>query len=147
MIGNYTMSMFSNLIKQIKQSSFQAESKHSGDEFEDLVLQDLFRRGFTEIQPNVHMIGTGCEIDFIADSAEFVECKGGKTGGKKRPGAKRTDNVKKAIANACLIKTMYNNIYYVVYFSSEPVPKSYSEEMLHTALKFGIIDEVRYLEY
>ena len=59
--------MFSNLIKQIKQSSFQAESKHSGDEFEDLVLQDLFRRGFTEIQPNVHMIGTGCEIDFISD--------------------------------------------------------------------------------
>lgn len=129
------------------ESSFQAESSHSGYEFEDLVYEDLLSRGFTEIQQNVHMVGTGCEVDFIADSLEFVECKGGKKGFGKRPGAKRTDNVKKAIANAALIKVRYPNIYYVVYFSSQPKPNSYSEEMINTALDSGMINEVRYIYY
>ena len=129
------------------ESNFQAESSHSGYEFEDLVYEDLLSRGFTEIQQDVHMLGTGCEVDFIANSIEFVECKGGKRGNGKRPGAKRTDNVKKAIANAALIKVKYPNIYYVAYFSSHPKPGSYSEEMISTALDSGIVDEVRYIYY
>lgn len=125
--------------------NFQSESKHSGDEFEDQVYLDLLNRGFTMIQANVHMVGTGCEVDFIADAKEYIECKGGKEGFKKRPGAKRTDNVKKSIANATLIKKRYPDIFYVSYFSAKPKEGSYSEEMLQTALEFGIIDEVRYL--
>lgn len=127
--------------------NFQAESSTSGDEFESLVYNDLIVRGFTMIQQDVHMIGSGCEVDFIADANEFVECKGGKKGFGKRPGAKRTDNVKKAIANAALIKVHYPAIYYVTYFSSRPKPGSYSEEMITTALDSGIIDEVRYIYY
>lgn len=129
------------------ENNFQAESSSSGYEFEDLVYDDLIRRGFTEIQPSVHMIGSGCEVDFIADSLEFVECKGGKKGLGKRPGAKRTDNVKKAIANAALIKVHFPHIYYVVYFSSRPKPGSYSEEMINTALDSGMVNEVRYIRY
>lgn len=129
------------------ESNFQAESSHSGYEFEDLVYDDLLSRGFTEIQQDVHMLGTGCEVDFIANSQEFVECKGGKKGFGKRPGAKRTDNVKKAIANAALIKVRYPNIYYVVYFSSHPKVGSYSEEMINTALDSGMVNEVRYIRY
>jgi hypothetical protein len=125
--------------------TFQGESKRSGDVFESIVKQDLKERGFKTITENVLMIGTGCEVDFVADNKEYVEAKGGKGGVGKRPGAKRTDNVKKAIANAALIKCKYPEIYYVVYFSAKPDPGSYSEQMISTALDFNLLDEVRYI--
>jgi hypothetical protein len=129
-------------------TNFQAESKKSGDDFEALVLQDLVSRGFTDIEKNVYMPETGCEVDFLAKGLryEYVECKGGKQGDNKRPGAKRTDNVKKAIANGSLMKKIYETMYYVVYFSDTPEPDSYSDQMLKLALKYKMIDEVRYLK-
>jgi hypothetical protein len=129
--------------------NFQSESKRSGDEFEDLVLNDLRERGFLHIKKNVYMPGTGCEVDFVASSQngfiEHVEAKGGRDEDKKRPGAQRTDNVKKAIANGSLIKAKHPSTYYVVYFSAKPITKSYSAEMIDTALCYKIIDEVRYI--
>jgi hypothetical protein len=128
--------------------NFQSESKKSGDDFEALVLKDLQERGFIDIEKNVYMPSTGCEVDFLAKGQrfEYVECKGGKEGDKKRPGAKRTDNVKKAIANGSIMKKVYESMYYVVYFSDTPEPGSYSDEMINIALKYKIIDEVRYLK-
>lgn len=128
--------------------NFQSESKKSGDAFEDIVLADLIARGFSDIKKNVYMIGTGCEVDYLAmgDRCEYIECKGGLEGDKKRPGAKRTDNVKKAIANGSLIKTIYSEAYYVVYFSDTPEPNSYSDQMINQAIKHKIINEVRYLK-
>lgn len=128
--------------------NFQAESKKSGDEFEELVYQDLVNRGFGPIERNYYFDNIGCEVDFRAHNSirfEYVESKGGHDEPGKRPGAKRTDNVKKAIANGALIKTA-NTLYYVVYFSAKPDPGSYSEQMINTALKYKIIDEVRYIE-
>lgn len=127
--------------------NFQSESKKSGDDFENIVKNDLINRGFINIQEDVYMQGTGCEVDFIADNVEYVEAKGGEDVGIKRPGAQRTDNVKKAIANGALIKSLYNDIKYIVYFSAKPVPGSYSDEMIKTAIKNNFIDEVRYLNY
>ena len=129
-------------------ANFQSESKKSGDDFESLVLQDLYSRGFSDIKKNVYMPHTGCEVDFVAQGERFkyIECKGGKEGEKKRPGAKRTDNVKKAIANGSIMKKVYESMYYVVYFSDTPEPGSYSDEMINIALKYKIIDEVRYLK-
>jgi hypothetical protein len=129
--------------------NFQSESKKSGDAFEELVYQDLVNRGFSDIQSNVYIENAGCEIDFLAtqhpwDKIEYVEAKGGLDGEGKRPGAKRTDNVKKAIANGSLIKSLHPEVYYVVYFSSTP-SEGYATEMINTALKYYIIDEVRYL--
>jgi hypothetical protein len=127
---------------------FQSESKRIGDEFEELVYKDLLNRGFSNIDRDYYFVGSGCEVDFRAHSDirfEYVEAKGGNVGEGKRPGAQRTDNVKKAIANGALIKT-FNDIYYVVYFSAKPEVGSYSDEMINTALKHKIIDEVRYLE-
>jgi hypothetical protein len=129
--------------------NFQSESKQSGDAFEELVYADLVSRGFTDIQPNVYIKNVGCEIDFLSaghfwNKVEYVEAKGGVSGDGKRPGAKRTDNVKKAIANGSLIKSLHPEIYYVVYFSSSP-SKGYATEMINTALQFKIIDEVRYI--
>ena len=96
------------------------------------------------------MPGTGCEVDFVAygenNQIEHVESKGGKKDDKKRPGAQRTDNVKKAVANGALIKTKYPEIKYVVYFSAKPITNSYSDQMIDTALCHKIIDEVRYIK-
>lgn len=125
---------------------FQSESKRSGDDFENMVLKDLSDRGFKNIKQNIFMYGSGCEVDFVADNKEYVEAKGGYDGDGKRPGAKRTDNVKKAVANAALIKVYYPDIYYVAYFSSRPVPSSSSDQMIKAAIKGKIIDEVRYIE-
>lgn len=126
--------------------NFQSDSKKSGDEFESSVKLDLFNRGFTKIDENVYMPGTGCEVDFIADDLEYIEAKGGNDGEGKRPGAKRTDNVKKAIANAFLIKSKFPDIYFVIYFSSRPATNSYSEDMINTALESGIVNEIRYIQ-
>ncbi len=127
--------------------NFQSESKKSGDEFESVVYADLVSRGFTEIEKNYVFENIGCEVDFRAhgDIFEYVECKGGKDGDNKRPGARRTDNVKKAIANGALIK-LSHTLKYVVYFSARPEPGSYSDKMIAAALKNKIIDEVRYIE-
>jgi hypothetical protein len=128
--------------------NFQSQSKKSGDAFEELVYADLVSRGFGPIDRNYCFENVGCEVDFRAHSKttfEYVEAKGGLSGEGKRPGAQRTDNVKKAIANGALIKTS-NDLYYVVYFSAKPETGSYSDNMIKTALKHKIIDEVRYLE-
>ena len=128
--------------------NFQSQSKKSGDAFEELVYADLVSRGFGPIDRNYCFENVGCEVDFRAHSKttfEYIEAKGGLSGEGKRPGAQRTDNVKKAIANGALIKT-YNTLYYVVYFSAKPEPGSYSDKMINLALKHKIIDEVRYLE-
>jgi len=128
--------------------NFQSESKKSGDEFESIVYADLVNRGFTKIDKNYVFENIGCEVDFRAhgETFEYVECKGGKDGDNKRPGAKRTDNDKKAIANGALIK-LSHTLKYVVYFSAKPDPGSYSDKMIRTALKNKIIDEVRYIDY
>jgi hypothetical protein len=128
--------------------NFQSQSKKSGDAFEELVYADLVSRGFGPIDRNYCFTDAGCEVDFRAHSDvrfEHVEAKGGDPGEGKRPGAQRTDNVKKAIANGSLIKT-YNTIYYVVYFSAKPDPGSYSDKMINLALRHKIIDEVRYID-
>lgn len=124
-------------------------SKQIGDEFEMEVLKDLETRGFEYISRNVHMKGTGCEVDFLASkdlTVWHVEAKGGRSGIGKRPGAKRTDNVKKAIANAALIKAVYPDIYFVAYFSSRPKLNTYSREMIDVAKSAKFFNEVIYLE-
>jgi len=128
--------------------NFQSQSKKFGDAFEELVYADLVNRGFTSIDRKYCFEDAGCEVDFRAHSniiTEYGEAKGGIAGEGKRPGAQRTDNVNKAIANGALIKT-YNVLFFVVYFSAKPEPGSYSDKMIKIALKNKIIDEVRYLE-
>lgn len=127
-------------------------SKQIGDDFEMEVLKDLESRGFDLITRNVYIKGTGCEVDFVARKSNndediwHVEAKGGNKGGKKRPGAQRTDNVKKAIANASLIKSLFPAIYYVAYFSAIPKRGSYSEEMINLALRKQLFNDVIYLQ-
>lgn len=126
--------------------NFQAMSSVSGQAYEDVVKMDLQGRGHVDIQEHVDLKDIGIEIDFLADGT-YIECKGGYNGKKKRPGAKRTDNVKKSIANGALLKSVKPGCEYIVYFSSKPRKGSFSDKMIKTALKHGIIDQVRYLGY
>jgi hypothetical protein len=130
--------------------NFQAESKKSGDEFEVIVGKDLISAGYIINYTNAKVPAIGVNVDYIAEKngvIEYGEAKGGKEGGKKRPGAQRTDNVKKAICNGALLKAKDKNLRYVVYFSAKPKEGSSSDEMIKTAISAGFIDEVRYLSY
>jgi hypothetical protein len=129
--------------------NFQAESKKSGDDFETLVFNDLRQMGFKRIKRHVVLDDVGVEADFAHKSYTkqqvYVEAKGGERGDKKRPGAQRTDNVKKAIANGALIKAAYPNAVFVIYFSELPKKNSSSDKMLKNAIRAGYVDAVRYL--
>lgn len=127
---------------------FQAESKKSGDKFEDLVLADLKRAGHKRIKKHVILDEIGVEADFaykVHSAQVYVEAKGGEQGLKKRPGAKRTDSVKKAIANGALIKSCYPNAKFIIYFSDMPKRGSSSDKMIREAIKANYIDTVIYL--
>jgi hypothetical protein len=128
---------------------FQAESKKSGDLFEDMVLEDLSRTGIKKIDKHVVLKDVGVEADFayqdIVGRQFYIEAKGGEAKGNKRPGARRTDNVKKAIANGALIKAAYPDVQFVIYFSELPKFNSSSHKMIKNAIKAGYVDSVRYL--
>lgn len=133
------------------QNNFQAESKQSGDEFEDIVEERLALQG-SVLHKNFTIPECGVEVDFVAINMttefprlELVEAKGGNHGDKKRPGAERTDNVKKAVANGAIIKAINPNLYYCVYFSAPPKPGSYADLMIKVALEAKYIDEVIYI--
>jgi Holliday junction resolvase-like predicted endonuclease len=129
---------------------FQSESTFSGKEYEKVVNKDLLSKGYTIIEKNKKIVGIGINVDCVVEKngiVEYVEDKGGKSGKNKRPGAKRTDNVKKAICNGALLKAKYPNSKYVIYFSEKPKEGSSSEEMINTAIACGYVDEVRYLSY
>ena len=131
-------------------TNFQSESTASGDEFEKIVIDDLVSKGYTILETNAKIPDIGINVDYIAERngvKEYGEDKGGKSGGKKRPGAQRTDNVKKAICNGALLKSKYPDSKYVIYFSAKPKEGNSSDEMIKTAMEAGFVDEVRYLSY
>ena len=135
------------LITNIMKTNFQGESKRSGDSFENIVEQSI-KKDATIVQKNFYIDEAGCEVDFVINQNNkiiYVECKGGETGNAKRPGAQRTDNVKKAIANGALIKSVMPDSIYVVYFSAPPTAGSSSDKMLQLALSQSFIDEIVFL--
>ena len=128
--------------------NFQAESKKSGNDFEDMVLEDLKRSGITEIKKHIILKDLGVEVDFTYKTTYdtvYIEAKGGERGDKNRPGAKRTDSVKKAIANGALIKAEYPDVRYIVYFSDLPKHGSSSHRMIKKAIAAGYVDAFKYL--
>jgi hypothetical protein len=68
-------------------TSFQAESKVSGDHFELNVFNHLVINNYSDIKKNVFIPEAGVEIDFVSGE-NYFEAKGGAVGDKKRPGAK-----------------------------------------------------------
>ena len=69
--------------------NFQSESSVVGKDFEKLVEGDLFNKNYKIISTNTKISDIGINVDYIAESSgikEYGEAKGGKFGGKKRPG-------------------------------------------------------------
>ena len=130
--------------------NFQRESTISGNEFEAAVAQEL--ADIHDLDPDeiqkITLPDIGIELDYLIltdEGLEAGEAKGGRPGPNKRPGAERTDNVKKAICNGALLHQHLPELKYVVYFSAPPKENSSSESMLRTALEAGFISEVCYL--
>lgn len=132
----------------MRTDNFQAESKRSGDFFEDLVLDDLKRSNHSNIKRRVIIEEVGVEADFAYvhnGTQVYVEAKGGDQGEGKRPGAKRTDSVKKAIANAALVKSVFPDVKYTIYFSDMPTYGRSAHRMIKSAVRAGFVDNVIYL--
>jgi hypothetical protein len=130
--------------------NFQAESTASGKDFEEMVERDLIARGYRILSTNTRIADIGVNVDYIAEKdgvVEYGEDKGGRVGKGKRPGAQRTDNVKKAICNGALLKAKNPDSIYVIYFSAPPKEGNSSHQMIETAIKAGYVDEVRYLSH
>ena len=64
---------------------------------------------------------------------------------RKDGGARRTDNVKKALANGSLYKGMYPESRFAVYFSYAPTMNSDSDKMIKNGLALKYFDEVNYI--
>ena len=129
---------------------FQSESNITGAEFERLVSLDLIARGYKIISCNTEIEGIGVNVDYIAEKdneIEYGEAKGGKNGHRKRPGARRTCSVKKALCNGALLKVKNKNTRYVIYFSEKTKENSSADKMLKTAIDANFIAEVKYLNY
>ena len=116
--------------------------------FESLVEEHLKESRKQIVHKNFKFNSIGIDVDFVATDGvtiEYIEAKGGLSGDKKRPGAQRTDSVKKAIANGALLKSVNPDAYFVIYFSAEPTPGSSSDKMIQNAINAGYVDDVRYI--
>ena len=128
--------------------NFQSESKQVGTYFENLVEEHLKDSKKKILHKNFKFKSIGVDVDFVVSDGvvtEYIEVKGGIPGHKKRPGAQRTDSVKKAIANGALIKSFHPDLRFVIYFSAKPKPGSSSYLMLQNALDAGYVDDIQYL--
>lgn len=134
--------------------NFNAFCRQDGREYENAVIaHEILVNKSEVIGRDVDIPGSGVQVDVIMASPvdngaiKFIQAKGGKPGDGKRPGAQRTDNVKKAIADGALLKSILPDSWYTVYFSEKPKSGSHSESMINTALRTGMINEVQYLGY
>jgi hypothetical protein len=127
-------------------TNFQARSSKDGFSYEDVVFNHLLT--ITDsIRSKVRLPEIGIEADFAytLDGVQYyVEAKGGR---QSRPGAQRTDNVKKALVNGFLIHHWKPDARFVVYFSARPQEGLSSSRMIEAALESNSLHEVRYLDY
>jgi len=126
-------------------------AKSVGKKFEMQVYHDLIKiypKPNYEIEKDIHL-DIGIQLDFLVKNEEgtilAVEAKGGDHPTRKDGGAKRTDNVKKALANGCLYKGLFPDSVFAVYFSYEPTPGSDSDKMIQNAIKLKYFDIVKYI--
>ena len=145
----------------MKNLNFNADCRQDGREFENVVIaHEILKNNSRVVSRDLPIPECGIEMDIVIDVPlqdksgkhiktlrKYAQAKGGKPGEGKRPGAKRTDNVKKAIADGFLLKATNPDLWYTVYFSEEPKEGSYSEAMINTAISVGVIDEVCYIGY
>lgn len=122
-------------------NEFQTRARQEGARFEEECAQ-LLRDSQYRIIDNHRLIGsTGISVDFVVEDASgetwYVECKGGRD---NLPGARRTDNVKKALHSAYVIdRDLKNTVKFMVMVTADARPGSRSQKMLETAKSHGVL--------
>ena len=119
-------------------TGFQGAASKQGRHFAEQCDSLLIRKGFV-LHDKVQLDGIGVEIDREAVSASgrvvWFEYKGSVAG--HRPGLKRTDTLKKAIANGALLKRLQDHPPYLILTSHLP----------ETGAGFAMLDAARALDY
>lgn len=86
----------------LRPRNFQAAAGAQGRLFEATCQMVLQQAGFVLAETHLFIAEAGVNVDFIAHNADevafYITCKGSYQG--ERPGAKRTDTLKKAIAES-----------------------------------------------
>jgi Holliday junction resolvase-like predicted endonuclease len=122
---------------------FQARSTRDGREFEQIVARCLQAEGWF-IKDRRVKVGA-LEVDLIGVDPEgqewWIECKGSWEG--SRPGLRREDTTKKAIANAWFLAREVDALPFMLVSSHEPAEGSLSARMLRTAINDGLVSEIR----
>lgn len=123
--------------------SFQAAASAQGRQFAEQCDLLLKNSGFVLGRASLSVVGVGIEIDREAVSPSgttiWFEYKGSLQG--KRPGLRRTDTLKKAIANGALLQGAPESPRYVVLTSHLPSDGA-GLQMLQTALRLGLLSDV-----
>lgn len=122
-------------------TDFQSLAGRQGRQFSDQCDLVLESEGF-ELQGRLRLSEIGVEIDRVATRAGrtlWFEYKGSFRG--STPGMRRTDTVKKAIANGALLAAIPEHPPYVVLTSHVPELGS-ARAMLDVALRLGLLDDV-----
>lgn len=119
-------------------TEFQGAASEQGRQFADQCDSLLVRKGFV-LREKVRLDGIGVEIDreALSPSGRIVwfEYKGSVAG--SRPGLRRTDTLKKAIANGALLKSLDDHPPYLILTSHLP----------ETGAGFAMLDAARALDY
>ena len=122
--------------------SFQATASHQGRQFAEQCDVVLREHGF-ELRGSLRIAEIGVEIDRVGISRQgqhvWFEYKGSVRG--NRPGLRRTDTLKKAIANGALLPSLTDPAPYVVLTSHLPERGS-GKAMLEAAVQLGYLAAV-----
>jgi hypothetical protein len=124
-----------------------------GKKFENQVYYTWLLKKYPNyiIEKNVYFDELGVELDFVGkithDLIEWVaEAKGGENNQwNKGGGARRTDNVKKALNSISFVKREYPHIKTFCFFTYEPRKGRSVDTMLKKAKEWKWLDEVIYL--
>ena len=123
-------------------TNFQAAGVVQGRQFADQCDQLLKHLGFTLVG-RLNVKNLGVEIDQVAKAPSGVdvwfEYKGSVQG--SRPGLRRTDTMKKAVANGALLHAAGHTNPFIVLTSHLPESGA-GQAMLKTALDAGFLDDV-----
>jgi hypothetical protein len=121
---------------------FQASASLQGRQFAQQCIQLLSSSGYA-LEGALRLPDIGVEIDQVALSPRgtrvWFEFKGSIQG--NRPGLRRTDTLKKAIANGALVRMRPEHAMYVVLTSHLPIAGS-GLAMLEMALSAGYLSDV-----
>lgn len=126
-------------------SAFQSSSSQQGGIYERRVVEQLRLNGFRVEAEHRLFASVGVNVDIVAATPTGVvfvgECKATLIEGKQRPGLRRTDSVKKAIADAWAMSLHVPRYPYVLFTNVEPDAGS-GLTMLDLARERGLVAAV-----